>query len=73
MHKVTVLYDNYSPSPGFKTAWGFSCLVDGKILFDTGGDFDRIAAVLKALGVDKVVASHCTGKKAIQLLGMDSF
>ncbi|MBN1894618.1 MBL fold metallo-hydrolase [bacterium] len=33
--KIEILYDNTSCG-GFKSGWGFSCLVDGRILFDTG-------------------------------------
>lgn len=63
MSKITILYDNYSTFPGFKTAWGFSCLVNGKILFDTGGDFDILShnAALRKVkwqDVHTVVISH---------------
>ena len=32
---VKVLYDRESKK-GMDSGWGFSCLIDGKILFDTG-------------------------------------
>ena len=63
MHGVTILYDNYSTSPGFKTAWGFSCLVNRNVLFDTGGDFDILShnAACRKVNlshVHSVVISH---------------
>jgi len=35
MH-VTILYDNQSCSDPFQSGWGFSCLINDRILFDTG-------------------------------------
>lgn len=32
--KVTIIYDNQA-FKGFQSGWGFSCLVDQRILFDT--------------------------------------
>ncbi len=39
--KITIVFDNQSLLPGFKTEWGFACVIetkDEKILFDTGND-----------------------------------
>jgi len=41
---VKILYDNNSLNAGFLGGWGFSCLVDNKVLFDTGGDAKVLAA-----------------------------
>ncbi len=34
--ELTILYDNASCGASFQSGWGFSCLADGCILFDTG-------------------------------------
>jgi 7,8-dihydropterin-6-yl-methyl-4-(beta-D-ribofuranosyl)aminobenzene 5'-phosphate synthase len=33
--KSMIIYDN-TAEEGFQSGWGFSCLVDQRILFDTG-------------------------------------
>jgi len=66
---ITVVYDNYPYKKGLKTAWGFSCLVQGwdkTVLFDTGGDGRLLLANMGALGIDPqeiemVVLSHIHG------------
>lgn len=66
---ITIVYDNYSFNPELQTAWGFSCLVEGKektILFDTGGDGEILLSNMEKLGidpekVDTVVLSHIHG------------
>jgi len=62
--KITILYDN-NANPGFKSGWGFSCLVDSgqKILFDTGDSGEKLMYNFEKLSidpksVDKVVLSH---------------
>jgi len=59
---VKVLYDNRAKR-GLLSGWGFSCLVDGKILFDTGEaphslveNMDRL--MVDAAGIKGVVISH---------------
>ncbi|MDD3089303.1 MAG: MBL fold metallo-hydrolase [Candidatus Omnitrophica bacterium] len=61
--KITILYDNRSSSPGVKEAWGFSCLIGKKVLFDTGGDpgiLSNNAEILgqKLSGITDIVISH---------------
>ncbi|MBN2323263.1 MAG: MBL fold metallo-hydrolase [Spirochaetes bacterium] len=64
--RLTVVYDNNEYDPSLKTAWGFSCLIEGAqktILFDTGGDGDVLIHNMKLLGIDPgtidaVVLSH---------------
>jgi 7,8-dihydropterin-6-yl-methyl-4-(beta-D-ribofuranosyl)aminobenzene 5'-phosphate synthase len=63
---LTILYDNYKYEDGFKSSWGFSCLIEGggqTILFDTGGMDGNLMHNFKAAGkdpetVDLVVLSH---------------
>ena len=62
--KITIVYDNQASS-GFKSGWGFSCLVEASqtILFDTGDDGQKLINNFEKLGidpksVDKVVLSH---------------
>ncbi len=44
--KITVVYDNFRYSKGFKTGWGFSALIENglgeKMLFDTGADAGKL-------------------------------
>ena len=64
--KITVIYDNYAAKAGFKTAWGFACVIQGAdktILFDTGSDgavlMDNMAkAGIDPAVIDTVVLSH---------------
>ncbi len=66
---VTIVYDNRSAAEGLEAAWGFACIVEGPektILFDTGGDSDRLLGNMADLGfqpedVDVVVLSHVHG------------
>ena len=66
---ITVLYDNYPYRKGLRTAWGFSCLIQGwdkTILFDTGGDGHLLLSNMQGLGIDSheedvVVLSHIHG------------
>jgi len=64
--KMTVLYDNYIFTEGTKTAWGFSCFIEGtekKILFDTGGEGEILMFNIDKLNIDPesvemIVISH---------------
>jgi len=63
---MTVLYDNYIAVEGTRSAWGFSCLIEGTeqtILFDTGGEAEVLLHNIDKLDVDlddvdMVVISH---------------
>ncbi|PUA31320.1 MAG: hypothetical protein B9J98_06825 [Candidatus Terraquivivens tikiterensis] len=61
--KVKILYDNEA-SEGFKSGFGFSCLVEGKnILFDTGGDLSTLIYNMRKFmvnpkDIEKIVLSH---------------
>ena len=52
---IRILYDNTVFSPGTKSDWGFSCLIEGTektILFDTGLDGKILLANIDSLGID---------------------
>ncbi len=60
--RIEIIYDNTSEK-GYKSGWGFSCLVGGKILFDTGEAAEPLFYNMNKLGVDTgaieaVVISH---------------
>jgi 7,8-dihydropterin-6-yl-methyl-4-(beta-D-ribofuranosyl)aminobenzene 5'-phosphate synthase len=60
---VHILYDNQSVRSSLESGWGFSCLIDGKILFDTGESGPALLKNLKEMDiapeeVDTVVISH---------------
>ncbi|MBN1541481.1 MBL fold metallo-hydrolase [candidate division KSB1 bacterium] len=59
---IAVVYDNRA-LPGFRSGWGFSCLVDDRVLFDTGEEAESLFFNLERLNVDTrrieaVVISH---------------
>ena len=64
--KFSIVYDNNSFKAGFRTDWGFSCLIQGlekTILFDTGANQDILLANMEKLGispglVDIIFLSH---------------
>jgi len=62
----SIVYDNETLSPNLASAWGFACLVGDDLLFDTGGDADRLLYNMEAMGIDplkigSVVLSHDHG------------
>ena len=64
--KITIVYDNEVLRKGLKAGWGFSCLIDNDVLFDTGGDGVALLDNMKKLGIDlndikSVVLSHGHG------------
>lgn len=61
--EIKIIFDNYNLNSGFIPGWGFSCLVDGTILFDTGENAEYLFSNMKNLNVDipnieAVVISH---------------
>lgn len=61
--KLMVLYDNTSRIQRLQFGWGFSCLVDERILFDTGENGQSLLENMNTLHVDiskidAVVISH---------------
>ncbi|MHC2994540.1 MAG: MBL fold metallo-hydrolase [Candidatus Atribacteria bacterium] len=56
--KITIIYDNETWKEGFKTGWGFSCLVeayDKKILFDTGANGSILLHNMQRLNIDPTI------------------
>jgi 7,8-dihydropterin-6-yl-methyl-4-(beta-D-ribofuranosyl)aminobenzene 5'-phosphate synthase len=63
--RFTIVYDNEA-KPGFKSGWGFSCLVGESVLFDTGPDSRALLYNMQRLDInlqeiDVVVLSHVHG------------
>lgn len=63
--RITVIYDNLEYAEGFKTDWGFSCLIQAKktILFDTGGNGDILMENMEKMDIlpediDVIIISH---------------
>ena len=62
--KIKIIYDN-NAKKGFKSDWGFSCLIENKekVLFDTGADSEILLYNMKQFNInpktiDIVVISH---------------
>ncbi len=65
--KIKIVYDN-NAEKGFKSGWGFSCLIENKekVLFDTGADSETLLYNMKQLNINPeiigvVVLSHNHG------------
>lgn len=56
--KIRILYDNTSYKEGCKADWGFSCIINDSILFDTGKSFDILRGNLKFLKTSTEKISH---------------
>ena len=65
--RITLVYDNEVHTPGLRSDWGFSCLVEKEgtpnILFDTGANGSILLYNMERLGLDPlsigiVVISH---------------
>jgi len=61
--QIKILYDNRALSPEFSSGWGFSCLIDEKILFDTGEEGKSLLRNMAKMNIDisklqAVVISH---------------
>jgi len=60
---IKILYDNKALSPEYACGWGFSCLIDERVLFDTGEKGDALIANMEKCSVDikkieMIVISH---------------
>ncbi|MFP4176590.1 MAG: MBL fold metallo-hydrolase [Planctomycetota bacterium] len=63
---IEIVYDNYERGGEVRSAWGFSCVVEGggpTVLFDTGGDGEVLLHNMAVLdrpagAIDCVVLSH---------------
>ncbi len=61
--EIKVLYDNRTMKKDVLAGWGFSCLVAGSVLFDTGEDSESLLHNMSEMGVDvscvkDIVISH---------------
>ena len=61
--ELAIIYDNTSARDDMLSGWGFSCLVGGRVLFDTGEDYESLRSNLSTMGADigrieAVVLSH---------------
>ncbi|MGD9642720.1 MAG: MBL fold metallo-hydrolase [Elusimicrobiales bacterium] len=73
--KLAVLYDNPPAPEGYACGHGFSCLVDGWLLFDTGPDYASLENNLQKSGADaglikEVFISHEHADHAGGLAGL---
>jgi len=64
--RITIVYDNKTLDPNLTSGWGFSCLVDDDLLFDTGADGRTLLSNMARMGIDParigmVVLSHAHG------------
>ncbi|HNV86369.1 MAG TPA: MBL fold metallo-hydrolase [Candidatus Omnitrophota bacterium] len=60
---IKILFDKNVPSCEYASGWGFSALIGGKVLFDTGCDGKRLLKNMKKMKIDTreiktVVVSH---------------
>jgi 7,8-dihydropterin-6-yl-methyl-4-(beta-D-ribofuranosyl)aminobenzene 5'-phosphate synthase len=72
---LKILYDSPPCPEGYVCGHGFSCLVDGRLLFDTGPDYPSLENNLKSAGVDaakieEVFLSHEHADHAGGLAGL---
>ncbi len=61
--EIKIVFDNNNLNEKFIPGWGFSCLVDKTVLFDTGEKAEYLFKNMEALDIDiskieKVVISH---------------
>lgn len=49
--EVQILYDNQAEE-GYRSGWGFSALVDGRVLFDAGEDVGPLIENMHKLGIE---------------------
>lgn len=60
---IKIIFNNDSLDKSFDNGWGFSCLVDNSVLFDTGESADFLFNNIKRMdidisNIDSVVISH---------------
>jgi len=61
--EIKILYDNKSAGNNILSGWGFSCLVGGNVLFDTGEDGNSLLGNIETMKIDianikDIVISH---------------
>lgn len=58
---IKILYDSSAINNKYKTGWGFSCLINNHILFDTGADGNSLVnnlSLMKINSINKIIISH---------------
>jgi 7,8-dihydropterin-6-yl-methyl-4-(beta-D-ribofuranosyl)aminobenzene 5'-phosphate synthase len=60
---IKILYDVESVDPKYVTGWGFSCVINNKVIFDLGGDYKSLLKNATPLDlelseIDTIVISH---------------
>ncbi len=61
--ELAVAYDNSPAADSFLSGWGFACLADGRVLFDTGEDYPPLRKNIRLMNRDlasleSMVLSH---------------
>lgn len=61
--EIKILFDSNAIDSKFQTGWGFSCLINGRILFDTGEKGEWLLHNIKQMNIDinniqSIVISH---------------
>jgi len=61
--ELKILVDNHTVDKNLRICWGFSCLINDKVLFDTGGSNEVLKFNMKKLNIlpekiAKIVISH---------------
>ncbi len=61
--KIKIIFDSKAHDNKLKTGWGFSCLINNTILFDTGDShgslfFNMLHMGIKISDIKKVIISH---------------
>ncbi len=51
-HTLKILYDNSAQGEKLKYGWGFSCVINDTLLFDTGEDFEKLQYNIKEMEID---------------------
>lgn len=60
---IQILFDSIAVNEQYRTGWGFSCVVNGTILFDTGSNGDDLLHNMQLMHIDinqleAIVISH---------------
>ncbi|MDB4303769.1 MBL fold metallo-hydrolase [Desulfosarcina sp.] len=61
--EIKILFDSIAVDQAYSIGWGFSCLIDGHILFDTGESYEFLFNNMNRMNIDRtkltaIVLSH---------------